>query len=150
MVEFALALPVMLVLCLGMLDIGQAVYHYNTISNCAREGARFGIILTDRPTWDAYYGHDPWAEPGNVPDTVLRAANAYVGTVTITGKAAAQAGTLDESKLMVSISPAPGGLNAGIRLPLSVEVRYPFKPLLSNLFGNATITLKAKSMMRLQ
>ena len=150
LVEFALALPILLVLCVGMVDIGQAVWHYNTLSNCAREGARFGIILTDRPTWDAVYGRDPWTEPGNVPDGTLRAATPYLGTNTIIGRAAAQAPTLDETKLQVSITPQPGGLNSGLRLPLTVEVRYPFRPIVTNLFGSTTITLKAISKMRLQ
>ena len=45
--EFALALPVFLILVFGMLDVGRAVYTYNTLTNAAREGARFAIVNQD-------------------------------------------------------------------------------------------------------
>lgn len=43
-VEFALALPVFLVLVFGSIDFGRAVFDLNTITNGARQGARYGII----------------------------------------------------------------------------------------------------------
>lgn len=49
MVEFALILPLFLLLVFGVLDFGRAVYADSTITNAAREGARFGII-TPSPT----------------------------------------------------------------------------------------------------
>jgi Flp pilus assembly protein TadG len=49
-VEFALVVPVFLLLVFGVLDFGRAVYEYNTIVNAARQGARYGIInFTDGP-----------------------------------------------------------------------------------------------------
>ena len=42
--EFALVLPVLLLLFMGILDFGRAVYAYNTLSNAAREGARVAIV----------------------------------------------------------------------------------------------------------
>jgi hypothetical protein len=44
MVEFALALPLFFVLIFGLIDLGRAVYAYNTISNAARVGARAAIV----------------------------------------------------------------------------------------------------------
>jgi Flp pilus assembly protein TadG len=43
LVEFALILPVFLLLLLGIMDLGRAVYDSSTLSNSAREGARLGI-----------------------------------------------------------------------------------------------------------
>jgi len=40
----ALTLPVLLLLLLGTLDLGRAVYAQNIIANAAREGARYGAI----------------------------------------------------------------------------------------------------------
>lgn len=42
--EFALVLPVLLLLFMGILDFGRAVFAYNTLSNAAREGARVAIV----------------------------------------------------------------------------------------------------------
>jgi Flp pilus assembly protein TadG len=44
LVEFALILPLLLVLTLGIIDLGRVVFSYNTIANAAREGARWGIV----------------------------------------------------------------------------------------------------------
>ncbi len=43
-VEFALILPVFVLLLVGILDLGRAVYAFNTINNAAREGARLAIV----------------------------------------------------------------------------------------------------------
>jgi Flp pilus assembly protein TadG len=42
--EFALVLPVLLLVLLGLLDFGRAVYAFNAVSNSAREGARVAIV----------------------------------------------------------------------------------------------------------
>jgi hypothetical protein len=44
LVEFALLLPIMLLLAVMLVDLGRAIYYYSVIFNAAREGARYGII----------------------------------------------------------------------------------------------------------
>ncbi len=44
LVEFALVLPVLVLVLIAVLDFGRALYAYSVVANCAREGARFGII----------------------------------------------------------------------------------------------------------
>ena len=44
MVEFALVLPMLLLLVFGFLDMGRAIYYYSTIGNAAREGARYASV----------------------------------------------------------------------------------------------------------
>jgi hypothetical protein len=147
LVEFALTVPILLVLTIGLFDIGQAVYYYNALADCAREGARFGIVLSDRYWETGVYGHDPWQEPGNVP-FVTYTANSYLGSTTIVGRAAAQGITLDKSQMTVYIEARP--TQEGMHLPLRVEVRYPYRPLFFHLFGGATITLRGASEMIMQ
>ena len=44
LVEFALiALPFLMIL-IGIIDIGRAIYGYNTVANAAREAARYAIV----------------------------------------------------------------------------------------------------------
>ncbi len=47
MVEFAVLAPVFFMLLLGTIDLGRAVYIYNSISDAAREGARAAIPRQD-------------------------------------------------------------------------------------------------------
>jgi Flp pilus assembly protein TadG len=46
-VEFAVVLPVFLFILISILDFGRAIYAYSVVANCAREGARRGIILAE-------------------------------------------------------------------------------------------------------
>ena len=47
LVEFALVLPILLILLLGILDFGRAIFAYNSVSNGARSGARVAIVNQD-------------------------------------------------------------------------------------------------------
>ena len=44
LVEFALILPVFILVLVGIFDLGRAVYAFNTISNAAREAMRVAIV----------------------------------------------------------------------------------------------------------
>jgi len=44
LVEFALVLPVLIVLLMGLFDFGRAILAYNTVSEAARNGARVAIV----------------------------------------------------------------------------------------------------------
>lgn len=44
LVEFALILPIFVLVLVGILDLGRAVYAFNTMNNAAREGARLAIV----------------------------------------------------------------------------------------------------------
>lgn len=44
LVEFALILPVFMLIVLGIFDFGRAIYSYSALHNAAREGARYGAV----------------------------------------------------------------------------------------------------------
>ena len=43
LIEFALVSPVLLLLLFGVVDIGRAIFYYDTINHAAREGARVAV-----------------------------------------------------------------------------------------------------------
>jgi Flp pilus assembly protein TadG len=47
LVEFAIMLPVMVVVILGLFDMGRAVFVYNTIDQAARQANRMAIVDQD-------------------------------------------------------------------------------------------------------
>ena len=47
LVEFALALPILLMLLCGIIDFGWIYYNQITLNNAAREGARYAVIHYD-------------------------------------------------------------------------------------------------------
>jgi TadE-like protein len=44
LVEFALVLPVFMVILIGMVDLGRAIWANNSVANAAREAARFASV----------------------------------------------------------------------------------------------------------
>jgi Flp pilus assembly protein TadG len=77
LVEFALVLPVFILIIIGLFDLGRAVFAFNTISNASRESVRVAIVnqtetvieaeamkqgvslgLTPSEVTVAYVGHD--------------------------------------------------------------------------------------------
>ncbi len=44
MIEFAFVMPLLVLILMGVFDLGGAVYAYNVVSSAAREGARYGIF----------------------------------------------------------------------------------------------------------
>jgi Flp pilus assembly protein TadG len=47
LVEFALVLPVIVLVLLGLLDLGRAVFSYNTLSQAARQANRTAMVDQD-------------------------------------------------------------------------------------------------------
>jgi hypothetical protein len=50
LVEFALVIPIFLLILFALFDLGSAVFSYNSLTNAAREGARMAIVNQDVPT----------------------------------------------------------------------------------------------------
>lgn len=48
LVEFALVIPIFLLMMVALFDLGRAVFAYNTLTNAAREGARIAIVNQDQ------------------------------------------------------------------------------------------------------
>ncbi len=44
MIEFAFVMPLLILLLMGIFDLGRGVYAYNVVASAAREGARYGIF----------------------------------------------------------------------------------------------------------
>ena len=47
LVEFALVIPIFLLMLVALFDLGRAVFAYNTLTNAAREGVRLAIVNQD-------------------------------------------------------------------------------------------------------
>lgn len=45
LVEYALTLPILLLLVIGIMEFGVTIFVYNTMANAAREGARVGAVM---------------------------------------------------------------------------------------------------------
>ena len=48
LIEFALVSPVLLLLTFGVVDVGRAVFYYDTLNHAAREGARAAVRASNQ------------------------------------------------------------------------------------------------------
>lgn len=53
MVEFALVLPIFLLVVFAIVDFGMGFHAWITVSNASREGARIGVVGADAATIEA-------------------------------------------------------------------------------------------------
>jgi Flp pilus assembly protein TadG len=93
LVEFAIVLPVLLLLAFGIIDLGRLLYTYNNLTSAVREGARLAAVLPDPQPNDprVIARVQRYAVPfgGNATPTVTMTPNAALPntqfvTVTIT------------------------------------------------------------------
>jgi Flp pilus assembly protein TadG len=128
LIEFAIALPILMLLTAGIVDFAVLFQRYEVVTNAAREAARIGV-LPDYQTADIQ----------NRARTYLRAAG-------LTDPAPAPTVTYGTTEL------APGGPSISV---VTVTVQYPhnfiFLGPVAGLIGGtgpANIVLAASSSMR--
>ncbi len=80
LVEFALVLPVFILLLAGMIDFGLGLYSYMTLQSAAREGARLGVTDCTRTDCATNVTSRVSATSGGLAPTVTVACTSAAGT----------------------------------------------------------------------
>lgn len=148
LVEFALLLPLMLLIITGLFDVARAVWEENTLAYAAREGTRYAIVhgSNGSPAADPADPTNPGCTPGdivictNIPNVVRQAALG-VPNVTV---------VVTYPKSYPGVTPAVQC--ADRNCPVSVQASAPFIPLPSQylLNGAFQITLRGGSQLVIQ
>lgn len=84
-VEFALLLPVLMMILFGIIEFGLALHRQAILTNASREGARLGIVLSVPPITTAAVNtkiNDYLGPAGIPPGTVGRTIVGVPGSVT--------------------------------------------------------------------
>jgi Flp pilus assembly protein TadG len=136
LVEFALVIPIIVLMIASFVEIGRAVFAYNTVANAARQGVRVAIVnqlpdVTDcdesRPIEDPYEPH--WSIIGCAilagKTLGLTAANVTVAYVT-------------PPSTTLACSPT---LHVGCIAAVTVTYQYDVStPIVSRFIGPITMT----------
>ena len=140
LVEFALVIPLFLLLLVAIFDLGRAVFAYNTLTNAAREGARMAIVNQYKPTIVARAKqqtaivelNDPSVQvdfyqvnADGTPDTSTQCALVAVGCLAVVSFEA----TYQPITPLVSNILFKDGVTMTARAVLSVEYSCPLDPL---------------------
>jgi hypothetical protein len=149
LVEFALLLPLMLLIITGLFDVARAVWEENTLSYAAREGTRFAIVhgsngqgpLPDGWSVGAADPTDPSDHVIGYVATVVRQAALGVPNITV---------VVDYPDNIPGVSPTKKCADRNCRI--SVEASAPFVPLPSQylLNGAFQISLRGGSQLVIQ
>jgi hypothetical protein len=141
LVEFALLLPLMLLIITGLFDVARAVWEENTLAYAAREGTRYAIV------------HGSAGSPAANP-TAMSPCTDQVICTNIPAVVRAAAIGVPSITLVVTYYPYPGStvLCADRNCRVAVDASAPFVPLPSQyLLGGAfQITLKGGSQLVIQ
>ena len=125
-VEFAIVLPILVLLVFGIIEFSVALYDKAMITNASREGARAGIVFRVPPVTD---------------DEITNVVNTYLGNNLITfGGPATPNPTVTRN-----------GSNPGDELKLVVDYTYTFilfPSVVTSLSGG--INMMAETVMRME
>lgn len=129
MVEFALVLPVLLVLLLGMLDFGKAFNYWIDQTHLANEGARWAAVNKNPGggTLQQYV-----RSQANTPE--LRDG----GTASVAGP------------IQICITFPNGTSQVGDPVRVTASTTYNWLPFLGSRLGIAQTTMTASATMRLE
>jgi Flp pilus assembly protein TadG len=124
LVEFALILPILLLVLFGIVDVGKAFNYWNDETHLANEASRWAVVNKD-------------------PSTI-----SGCGGLTLQACIVSQADTAELRSLAhVSIC-LPNGPGVGNPVQAKVTLTYNWMPFVSNTLGVGSSTITATSTMR--
>ena len=129
LIEFALVLPLIILLCLGTIEFGRAYYTYNILSKAVRDGSRF-------------------LSAGLVTSTGTVAPTTVTGTknVVVYGNVAGTGTKILPDLLTTQVNIPTPAVVSGAEQYVTVSVSYPYVPLF-RLVMPTTLTLSPKVTM---
>lgn len=151
MIEFAIVLPFLLIVIVGVLELGLILIQDNTLNKSVRESAR--------------YLSSNWGVAGcyrNIAEDVIRANmdtmfesdySNFNGSITMEQVCVNEtSGAIGASSaLNADCSGTPNFCGAGTHLHVRASATYPHQMIINNLMGlNFTPNLSATAMMRVQ
>jgi Flp pilus assembly protein TadG len=134
LVEFALVVPLVLLLLLGIVDFGTAYNYKNDETSLANEAARFAVVNTCAPCASAGESIEQYVK-NDADSGALRNGGGQIAAPGIT----------------VSICFPNGTGNIGDPLQVTVSATYKFLPYVVSLVGlPTTVTLKSTATQRIE
>jgi Flp pilus assembly protein TadG len=124
-VEFAIVLPLLVLLLFGIVEFGLLLYNQQVITNASREGARYGIV-----------SRTPRYSDGEIEQVVRNYCQDRL--VTFSGST---------EQTVVNCSPAARN---SFGTDLTVDVQYPYTFLVLSNLGFGQKDLRAATVMKME
>ena len=134
LVEFALVLPVLIVLLFGVIDFGKALNYWIDQTHLANTGARYAVV-----------NNNPLCS--TPPCTGSSSLQSYIRSLTDTAELRNGGTSSVPSGIQVCIS-FPSGASVGQPVKVTTSITYNWLPLLG--LGTTTTTISSSATMRLE
>lgn len=131
LVEFALVLPLLLVLLLGMLEFGTAFNYWIDTTHLANEGARWAVVNNN---------------PG--PGTLQEYVRGQANTLELRDGGTSSIPAGDEAEVCISFP--NGSANVGDPVHVRVTATYHWLPFIGDRISSANVTITGSATMRLE
>jgi Flp pilus assembly protein TadG len=134
LIEFALVLPVLVIVLVGVFDLGRAVMLSETLNNAVREGARHAIV--HGATSSSPLGPATLTTPPAADNTATAEVRRHAIGI--------------NSSITIVMSWPDGNANKGSEVQIIATT--PFTPILSQVFtgGGIAVTLRSGTTMVIQ
>jgi len=142
LIEFALLIPMVFLLIMGLFDTGRAIFYYAMMNSAAREGTRLAIVQPD-----CDYRSNPDDCSGGYLDAYpLICENAQSSAnIRICNRVEAMLFNINElSPSSITINHFTSNTDSPV---ISVEINYNFKPITPGIALIGDLTLNAHSQM---
>jgi Flp pilus assembly protein TadG len=144
-VEFAIILPMLLLLIVGLIQFGKAFNYWLSLNHIANETARWAAVDRLPPSG----GGDAWITSPSVDQLQSYAAN-QAQNQELQERIVADDNPDDLSNVVVCYTPSAQGAAPQVGDAATVQVRVPYQlPVVSSLSG-LDITLSGTSTVRLE
>jgi Flp pilus assembly protein TadG len=134
LVEFALILPLLVLLLVAVFDVGRFIFAYNSVTNAAREGARMAIVNQD---------------PARVKQRAIdQAVVSEVAAPNVTVQYfQPQPNIVNPAANAACPSPVPAGCVAVITFQTTMR---PLTPIIGRIMFSSGVTLTAKAVQAVE
>jgi hypothetical protein len=141
LVEFAVVFPVIVLLGFGLVDVGRAVFEYNTLTNAARQGARVAVVNQLDPASPGPWGCDeskPVEDP-SAPQWTFRGCAVAAGSSIGVGPADVTITYFAPPGTTVTCS--SGSIHVGCIASVTTVATYrPITPIAGSIIGTISMT----------
>jgi Flp pilus assembly protein TadG len=142
LIEFALLLPMLLLIIMGLFDVGRGVFYYAVLNTAVREGTRFAIV---QPACD--YRSDPATCSGSFVDAYPLSCPDAQSTANIQICDQVMDRLFNITDLQSSDITIDHQLSGADDLLVHIEITYDYEPITPGITLLGNVTLQANSQM---
>lgn len=145
LVEFALVMPILTLLLMGVIDFGWIIFNYTQLYNGLREGLRYGTVASFDPAKPQYYNCDGIRQSITTTAPMAGIKNSNITVAYDTGDKTVSVGTCPSGTSGFVPSPLNRPLQNGDRIVVTIDINVKFLTPLIDRFAPGGVHMYFKA-----